>query len=212
MNKMSFDFLDFGFPKSGTDWKSINGKPYITVSSKGRSNRLSNKINDGADFGPDTTLGATSPNQTGAPYSQSGGQQEAWDYCFLPTSQGYLRKLVYTDGGKFYTDVPLIMRSSYVQVSIEGQGGNGIGSQIQCSSNFTGNYLIDVALSGNLRFSGIRLTPVLPNGTAIDYGLYFDNQTSDEDQWWENFIFDKASIAQLYQNTTVNGRTFIAHI
>ena len=78
---MGFDFLDFGFPKSGTDWKSINGKPYITVSSKGRSNGLSNKINDGADFGVDTTLGATSPNQTGAPYTQTMGIQEAHEYA-----------------------------------------------------------------------------------------------------------------------------------
>ena len=68
---MGFDFLDFGFPKSGTDWKSINGKPSITVSSKGRSNGLSTKINDGADFGPDTTLNATSPSQTGPPYTKN---------------------------------------------------------------------------------------------------------------------------------------------
>ena len=53
---MGFDFLDFGFPRSGTDWKSINGKPFITVSAKGRSNGLSTKINDGADFGPVTTI------------------------------------------------------------------------------------------------------------------------------------------------------------
>ena len=78
---MGFDFLDFGFPKSGTDWKSINGKPYITVSSKGRSNGLSTKINDGADFGPDTTLNATSPSQTGPPYTQTNGRQEAVNYA-----------------------------------------------------------------------------------------------------------------------------------
>ena len=77
---MGFDFLDFGFPKSGTDWKSINGKPFITVSSKGRSNGLSTKINDGADFGPDTTLNAMSPSQTGPPYTQTSGIQEAINY------------------------------------------------------------------------------------------------------------------------------------
>ena len=77
---MGFDFLDFGFPKSGTDWKSINGKPFITVSAKGRSNGLSTKINDGADFGPDTTLNANSPYQTGPPYTQTSGIQEAYNY------------------------------------------------------------------------------------------------------------------------------------
>ena len=78
---MGFDFLDFGFPKSGTDWKSLNGKPYITVSSKGRSNGLSDKINDGADFGPDTMQAATSPSQTGSSYSKSLGFQETLDYA-----------------------------------------------------------------------------------------------------------------------------------
>ena len=90
---MGFDFLDFGFPKSGTDWKSINGKPYITVSSKGRSNGLSNKINDGADFGVDTTLGATSPNQTGPPYSYTYGVLEAINYSYGPNGTGQPIKL-----------------------------------------------------------------------------------------------------------------------
>ena len=92
---MGFDFLDLGFPKSGTDWKSINGKPYITVSSKGRSNGLSTKINDGADFGPDTTLGATSPSQTGTPYTQTSGIQEALDYAGTQSGQYDSRMPVY---------------------------------------------------------------------------------------------------------------------
>ena len=62
------------------DWVNINGKPYITVSAKGISNGLSTKPNDGADFGPDTTLGATSPNQIGPPYSETVGNQEAINY------------------------------------------------------------------------------------------------------------------------------------
>ena len=33
---------------------NINGKPYITVSSKGIANGLSTVFNNGADFGPDT--------------------------------------------------------------------------------------------------------------------------------------------------------------
>ena len=81
---MGFDFLDFGFPRSGTDWKSINGKPYITVSAKGRSNGLSTKINDGADFGPDTQLSLVLTNAsktTGAPYSVSNGIMEAIAYA-----------------------------------------------------------------------------------------------------------------------------------
>lgn len=64
-------------------WAAIKGKPYITVSAKGIANGLSNVLNDGADFGPDTTLGATSPTQTGSPYTQASGIQEAISYCAL---------------------------------------------------------------------------------------------------------------------------------
>ena len=112
---MGFDFLDFGFPKSGTDWKSINGKPFITVSAKGRSNGLSTKINDGADFGPDTTLNATSPNQTGPPYTQTSGIQEAINYV---GSQG-LGKIVFGEG-TFYLSNGI--SSPYSNIAFIGQG------------------------------------------------------------------------------------------
>ena len=120
MNKMSFDFLDFGFPKSGTDWKSINGKPYITVSSKGRSNGLSNKINDGADFGVDTTLGATSPNQTGAPYTQTSGRQEAVNYASTFSPIPRIQLLDGTHSASATTYLPTGIKIS----------GNGNGTQI----------------------------------------------------------------------------------
>ena len=182
--------------------------PEITVSAKGIANHMSEEINDGYDFGPDSY----NPSVTsGVPLTQTSGIQEAWDYVFLPTSPEYLNKVVLKGGGKIYIDVPLIMRSSYVNVSIAGEGGDGF-SQIQCSSNFTGNYLIDLELQGNIRFSGIRLTPQLPDGTKIDYGLYFNNSSSNSNQYWESFTFDAASISQLYQNTNVNGRTFFTNV
>ena len=58
----------------------IRDRPYVTVSAKGISNGLSDTYNDGADFGPDTLLNATSPNQYGPPYTQTGGIQEAINY------------------------------------------------------------------------------------------------------------------------------------
>ena len=61
-------------------WAAIKGKPYITVSSKGIVNGLSTVLNDGADFGPDTTLGATSPTQTGSPYTTTTGINEMFNY------------------------------------------------------------------------------------------------------------------------------------
>lgn len=62
--------------------KNIRGKPYITVSAKGMINGLSNIPNDGADFGPDTTEGATAPGQYGSPYTETSGIQEAIDYGY----------------------------------------------------------------------------------------------------------------------------------
>jgi hypothetical protein len=51
--------------------------PFVTVSAKGVSNRLSNILNNGADFGPDTLQGATSPDRYGPPYTNTSGIQEA---------------------------------------------------------------------------------------------------------------------------------------
>ena len=121
---MGFDFLDFGFPKSGTDWKSINGKPFITVSAKGRSNGLSNKINDGADFGPDTTLNATSPSQTGPPYSPTLGIMEAinslpkvyniYTQRYVPVGRIFLKN------GQYVITQPIITYEDW-SVMIEGE-------------------------------------------------------------------------------------------
>ena len=59
----------------------VKGKPFVTVSAKGISNGLSDTYNDGADFGPDTMLGATAPDQYGPPYTQTTGIQEALNYA-----------------------------------------------------------------------------------------------------------------------------------
>ena len=121
---MGFDFLDFGFPKSGTDWKSINGKPFITVSAKGRSNGLSTKINDGADFGPDTTLNATSLNQTGAPYTQTYGIQEAINYLGANGGTVFLRQGIYyiSEIINMQYGCSLISSSFQTKINITGSG------------------------------------------------------------------------------------------
>ena len=76
------DFFNTGLYKIfEPKYKDIVGKPFITVSAKGISNGLSNIPNDGADFGPDTMLNATSPSQTGSPYTQTNGRQEAVNYA-----------------------------------------------------------------------------------------------------------------------------------
>ena len=52
----------------------------IIVSSRGISNGLSKVYNDGADFGPDTMLNGTLPNQYGPPYTKTSGLLEAVNY------------------------------------------------------------------------------------------------------------------------------------
>ena len=69
----------------------IEGKPYITVSTKGIANGLSYIPNDGADFGPDTLYQAASKDQYGPPFTHTSGIQET--YNFLGTNGGGIIKL-----------------------------------------------------------------------------------------------------------------------
>ena len=61
----------------------------ITVSSRGISNGLSKVYNDGADFGPDTKLGSSTPGEYGPPYTQTSEIQEARNYAFASAPTGY---------------------------------------------------------------------------------------------------------------------------
>ena len=65
----------------GPEQKTIIGKTEITVSAKGIANGKSVYLNDGADFGPDTKLGATIPGQYGPSYTTTDGLAEAFDYA-----------------------------------------------------------------------------------------------------------------------------------
>jgi len=65
----------------GPEQKTIIGKPEITVSAKGIQNGTSVYLNDGADFGPDTKLGATTLGQYGPPFTATNGLAEAFDYA-----------------------------------------------------------------------------------------------------------------------------------
>lgn len=64
-------------PPQMSSWRFQAGRPFFTVSSTGINGGGSTISNGGADFGPDTTEGAASPSQLGAPYSNTSGIQEA---------------------------------------------------------------------------------------------------------------------------------------
>lgn len=57
-------------PYDRFNWHGLQGKPYVTVSAKGIKNGLSDRMNDGADFGIDT------------PNTKTSGIQEAINYQF----------------------------------------------------------------------------------------------------------------------------------
>jgi len=87
--------------------------PYVTVSAKGMSNGLSDIPNDGFDFGPDTMLNTSSPDQYGPPYTQSMGLQEAWNYAlanpinYSPASSLYYVPEIHFVGGAYDIYAPV---------------------------------------------------------------------------------------------------------
>ena len=94
---------------------NIRGKPYITVSAKGIFNRSSKYPNDGADFGPDTTKGATAPGQYGAPYTETTGIGEAYTYA---VNNKYFKIVLSTGTFSIMEQITITQ-----PVDFEGQGG-----------------------------------------------------------------------------------------
>ena len=82
----------------------VNGSAVVT--SKGIVNGLSVLPNDGQDWGPDTTKGATSPGQYGGTYTETVGIQEAYDYI-ISKNGGEIRLTT----GIFTLDEPVVMNS-----------------------------------------------------------------------------------------------------
>jgi len=152
-------------------WAALKGKPYITVSAKGISNGQSTIINDGADFGPDTMLGATSKDQYGPPYTQTAGILEAVNY--QQTNGGSIRMtagrfiispnapLTQTSSSNVlgypeYAIIPIsgqYSSSNVPMLNITGSGGNiNTGGSIVGAVNFNTNQMtiIDVSQLTNI--------------------------------------------------------------
>ncbi|MEM3846426.1 MAG: hypothetical protein QXU98_12085 [Candidatus Parvarchaeota archaeon] len=164
------------------DWKILKGKPYITVSPKGISNGLSNIPNDGADFGPDTLLGASSPSQYGPPYTQTSGWQEAINFASATTisspTYGGTVMAAYAVRGlpgvhKIYTTIML----PDIQMDIGGYGNETIlqaqtsGMTIMklttgSSDYVRGEHIHDMSFDGNsLANTGLDMTQTSPEAS-----------------------------------------------
>ena len=163
-------------------YSSIIGKPETTVSSKGRSNGLSTKINDGADFGPDTTLNATSPSQTGPPYTQTSGIQEAFNYSATSTlysiDTGHLFYPIKFLNGNFKIFQPItfgignypstdsfgvsITGSGLMNSAITWVGSTAPTSMITINTNINNIYIADFDIDN-----------IPSSGSGPNYGLYW---------------------------------------
>ena len=147
-----------------TTWTQLQGKPYILVSSKGIVNGLSNIPNDGADFGPDTTKGATAPGQYGSPYTQSEGIGDAWNYAFAQSiSIGFGgQPVVHLLEGTFYLNENVTIAGSTsvkpnviitgsgkrnTWVFVNNSGGNGI---VFSPSTLNDIYMSDLSLHASV--------------------------------------------------------------
>ena len=67
------------YPRQIPQFK-VHGRGKVTVSAKGIITGDSNIPNNGADFGPDTMLGAITTGQYGPPYTQTVGIAEAFNH------------------------------------------------------------------------------------------------------------------------------------
>ena len=151
-----------------TTWAQLQGKPYILVSSKGIVNGLSNIPNDGADFGPDTTLGATAPGQYGGTYTETSGIQESHNY--IPSGH----EIRMCEGN--YKCTQTIIISKNIVFSGVPSGTYGLGP-MSTATDEVSLFPVNIISGGNqatvsLNFSGGTSTASV-DGFVYFYGITF---------------------------------------
>jgi len=136
---------------------AIKNIGYITVSSKGISNGLSDFTNDGADFGPD------SPNSSGTGLTQTAGIQEAINYAasiaifFDTIATGYvlppikfLTGLYTLNSTVIFPSFPNITQDTPIFTLL----GEGAGVGAPTAINLNGYDIIIGSSSGHQTYSG----------------------------------------------------------
>ena len=170
-----------------TTWVQLQGKPYIAVSSKGIFNGLSTIPNDGADFGPDTTLGATALGQYGGTYTTTTGIQEAINYSY---STGYVNLnnmpvKVMLSSGKFTINDPISLSpvSAAYQAVFElyGSGENTTTIYASGASSF---FTIGNSTLGNITFHDIAFWE--DNSSTASYFISSTNLNNVIQLWFDN--------------------------
>jgi len=162
-------------------FRNIKGKPYVMVGAKGISNGLSDTYNDGVDFGPDTLLNATSPDQYGPPYTQTGGIQEALNYAasiaiYIESKGGYILPPVKLLTGVYTlnADVVLPYFSNVPQgIPTFTLLGEGAGFQIPTQINMNGYNIIIGNSSGTQTGASGFLIQGLQFSSTLNASLQF---------------------------------------
>ena len=136
-------------------WKNITGKPYITVSSKGLANGLSEYFNDGADFGPDSL-------QADGTLTQTAGILEAWNYAvsigeYNLEAGGLLIPKIQMEEGVFVITGNATLTAPQVVLDIKIEGISQGGTWIQL--NFNSGY-------------AFTIDPSIVSGTNLDIFSY----------------------------------------
>ena len=174
--------------------------PEIVVSAKGVANGLSEKYNDGYDFGPDSY----DPNSTASiPYTDTSGTAEAVSYAmgFVTSTSSlvpdiFLKDQNYVVTGTFDIPVP--------------SAQNGFGLKIYGSSdtttitlNYNGGYFIN-AINGSLYDISLEnIRWVIGAGYSADGLLYADNSNSTNGLTY----FSRVSLHNVNFGGTASGAT-----
>ena len=193
------DFFNTGLYKIfEPKYKDIIGKPFITVSAKGISNGLSNIPNDGADFGPDTTLGASSPNQTGPPYTQTLGWQEAINYA----ETNGIGKIVSKPNRVYILSNPVYFNpnGNYTfPLEIDGQN-----STIKISSSTLALNPFQINNNPNSN-AGVEMYPLKLHGFIFDGNSTNSNSETIEFNQYGYNGNDYTNLVEIYGNEFTNG-------
>jgi hypothetical protein len=164
-------------------WTQLQGKPYIEVSSKGIVNGLSSVINDGADFGPDTTKGATAPGQYGSPYTKSTGIGDAINYAlanpYKDANGSPIPQKVHILSGAFYIYDPITVQSSTSYVSLLITGDSSTQTWIYSAHNSGYTITINPSNFANASIEFDNMAPAPMSGYTPEGFLYMDFTTTN---------------------------------
>ncbi|MGA8604973.1 MAG: right-handed parallel beta-helix repeat-containing protein [Thermoplasmata archaeon] len=156
-----------------TEWSSIaeSGKPFVTVSPGGIENGLATIPNNGADFGPDSTVGGV--------MTSTSGIQEALNYGYVNDAAVVLLE------GTFNITSP-IMLESYATLTGQGRqsviqalaGFSSSGSLLYFDTTKGANIdnitIAHLAIIGNNGASSTGITATAGTGYVVDFLLLDD--------------------------------------